>query len=451
MRERKILDMTQGDPLRVITAFALPMILSNLFQQLYNVVDSMIIGTYLGTQPFAAIGSTGVITAVLVQLSTGLALGGSIVAAQFYGSGKNSRIRCCASTLSVFMALTAAVLTLFMLLFCTPVLRLIRTPEAVMEYAQTYLRIYVLGSIPIFLYNALGGIYSALGNSRTPLRFLIISSLLNIALDLLFIIGFRTGVGGAAAATVISQAAAMLLALRDIPTLFRNLEDGRLPDKKFFDKDLLLLMLRFAIPAAVQQSVVSVGSVVVQATINSFGTTVMAACAGASRIINLASAVGINFSNAYSNYVGQNVGAKNIKRVFEGLHASILCCGGISLCLTVIMELFAEQLMQLFISDAGSAEAIEIGARYIRVTGGFLVLFSTYMLVKAVFKGSGDMSWFLFVTLLSFVVRLVLTVGLAHSTGIWIIWWSIGFGWIIAFAFSLGRLLQGGWKNKRLH
>lgn len=451
INKKKVLDMTKGDPLHVITAFALPMIISNLFQQMYNVVDSMIVGNYLGMQPFAAIGSTGMITAVLVQLSTGLSLGGSIVAAQFYGSGRRARIRLCATTLSIFMVITAAILTAIVLLFCNPLLKLIATPESILPYAETYLKIYALGNIPIFLYNALGGIYSALGNSKTPLRFLIISSVLNIMLDLLFIVVFGMGVGGAAAATVISQFAAMALAVNDIPVLLRSLEDTDtepLNERKLFDKDLLTLMLRFAIPAALQQSIVSIGSVIVQATINSFGTEVIAACAGASKIINLVSAVPANFSNAYGNYVGQNVGAKKIDRVYTGLRASIICCGGISLVLTAIMELFPERLMQLFMSDAGSAYAITVGAEYIRVTGGFLLLFTCYMLTKAVFKGSGDMSWFLFVTLLSFVIRLILTVGLSHTVGVWMIWWSIGIGWIIAFAVSLGRLLEGGWKKK---
>lgn len=454
LKDNKIIDMTQDDPLRVITAFALPMIFSNLFQQLYNVADSMIIGTYLGMDPFAAIGSTGMITAVLVQLSTGLALGGSIVAAQFYGSGQRARIRCCASTLSLFMAATAAVLTLTLTIFCEPLLRLIRTPDEIMPYAVIYLRIYILGCVPIFLYNALGGIYSALGNSKTPLRFLIISSVLNILLDLLFIAVLGMGVEGAAAATVISQFIAMGMVIHDFPVLIHNLEETGSPanaDKPpLYDGSLLLLMLRFALPAALQQSVVSVGNVIVQATINSFGTTVVAACAGASRILNLTNAVPINFANALGNYVGQNIGANKIRRIYDGLKASVICCGIISLAMTLILELFPKELMQLFISGSQAVDAVMVGVRYIRVAGAFLPLLSCYMLTKAVFKGSGDMSWFLFVTLLSFVIRLILTVGFARSMGMHIIWWSIGIGWAIAYAVSVGRLLQGGWKNKKV-
>ena len=454
LKDNKIIDMTQDDPLRVITAFALPMIFSNLFQQLYSVTDSMIIGTYLGMDPFAAIGSTGMITAVLVQLSTGLALGGSIVAAQFYGSGQRDRIRCCASTLSLFMAGTAAVLTLILMICCEPLLRLIRTPNEILTYAVTYLRIYILGSIPIFLYNALGGIYSALGNSRTPLRFLIISSVLNIFLDLLFITVLGMGVEGAAAATVISQFVAMGMAVHNFPVLIHNLEEtcseANACEIPLYDGNLLRLMLRFALPAALQQSVVSVGSVIVQATINSFGTSVMAACAGASRILNLTNAVPVNFSNAFGNYVGQNIGANKIHRIYDGLKASLSCCVIISFIMMLFLEPFANQLMQLFISDPLAVDAIDAGARYIRVTGAFLPLFSCYMLTKAVFKGSGDMSWFLFVTLLSFVIRLILTVGFARSVGMHMIWWSIGIGWGIAYAVSAGRLLQGGWKNKKV-
>lgn len=444
---KKVTDMTRGDPLRVISSFALPMIFSNLFQQMYNVIDSMIIGRTLGIDAFAAVGSTGMITAVLVQVSTGLALGGSIVAAQLYGAGKRERIRCCATSLAVFMAALAAILTVLIELFTAPLLKWINTPSSILPYASVYLRIYVLGCVPTFLYNALVGIYSALGNSKTPLRFLMLSSVTNIVLDLLFIAGLGMGVGGAAAATVLSQTFAMAMVLYDIPGILHGFGTGSAP---FFDGRLLAEMLRFAVPAALQQSVVSIGSVVVQATINSFGTTIMAACAAASRIINLASAVAMNYSNAFGNYVGQNIGAGKIRRIYDGLRASMLCCGGISLCLTIVLEVFARPLVRLFVTGGSVEEAVAVGASHIRVTGAFLVLFALYMILKAVFKGSGDMGWFLFVTFLSFLIRLVLTVGFTAKTGIWMIWWSYGIGWVIAFAVSVARFRQGGWKEKSL-
>lgn len=268
------------------------------------------------------------------------------------------------------------------------------------------------------------------------------------------------GIAGAAAATVISQTVAMIMSIYDIPRLLRSLREeetdlslafgGRVSLLTLFDWELLITMLRFAAPAAIQQSIVSVGSVVVQATINSFGTIVMAACAGASKIINLTTVVAINYSNAFSSYVGQNIGARKIDRIYDGLQASLLCCGGISLVMTVLLEVFAKPLMGLFVSGENAADAIATGAVYICVTGAFLILFAFYMLTKAVFKGSGDMGWFLFVTLLSFAIRLVLTTFLAPRVGVFMIWWSGGIGWVIAYLVSLIHFSRGGWKNKRV-
>ena len=205
--------------MRMITLFALPMIFSNLFQQLYNVIDSLIVGNFLGTNALAAVGNTGSITAVLVQLSTGLALGASIVISQYFGAKRYDRIRLSATTIAIFISVLAAVLTGLMLLFAKPVLVLIQTPEEILADSVSYLRIYVLGCIPIFLYNAINGVYVSLGNSKTPLYFLLISSVTNVVLDLLFIISFQMGVAGAALATVLSQVVAAVLALVDVPRL----------------------------------------------------------------------------------------------------------------------------------------------------------------------------------------------------------------------------------------
>lgn len=442
--------MTEGDPLKTILIFAIPMILSNLFQQLYNVIDTLIVGKVLGMNALAAVGNAGTITAVFVQLATGFALGGSIVISQYFGAGKTDKIRLCMSTSTIFSAGIALVSTVVIWLCARSLLILVNTPGQIVEMGTVYLQYYFLGCVPIFIYNALNGVYVALGNSRTPLRFLIISSLLNIFLDLAFILGLNMGVKGAALATAVSQLAAAVLAFLDIPGLLADFEHEK--KEGLFDKELLLVMLRFALPSAIQQSIVSVGTVVVQATINSFGAAVMAGSAAANKVFNLASAVPINYGNAYSNYVGQNIGADKPERVWPGLKSSLLVCGAVSLAVTVIFGLFPKQIILLFLQegDADLDLALSVGMRYTRAMGICMVLFSTYMLMKATFKGSGDMAWFIFVTLLSFFIRLILTVGFSHKTGVWMIWWSICAGWIIALAVTVGRFLQGGWKKKRI-
>lgn len=440
--------MTEGNPFSTILLFAVPMILSNLFQQFYNVIDTVIVGKKLGTDALAAVGSASSITTVFVQLATGLALGASIVIAQYFGAGKTGKIWQCATTSAIFSTGIAVVSTIVIWIEAEPLLRLVNTPEEILSMGVRYLRFYFLGCVPIFVYNALNGVYAALGDSKTPLKFLALSSLLNVILDLFFIIGLHGGVGAAALATAVSQLAAAVLAIRDIPKLFTDFEhDKSIP---VFDKMLLASMLRFALPSALQQSIVSVGSVIVQAVINSFGAAVIAGSAAAAKVVNLATAVPINYSNAYSNYVGQNIGACKEERIWPGLRASIISCGMLSLVMTMIFELFPNQIISVFIeeSEENIEQVIAVGSAYIRVVGAFLVVFSVFMLVKATFKGSGDMSWFIITTLLSFFIRLFLTVGFAHIVGVGIIWWAFCAGWVIALLVAAARYLQGGWKKK---
>ena len=449
MSERKTIKMTEGSPFYTILIFAIPMILSNLFQQFYNVIDTLIVGNRLGKDALAAVGSSSSIIAVFVQLSTGLALGGSIVIAQYFGAGKTEKIRQCATTSAIFSSVIGLISMLFILLFAKPLLLLVNTPKEILSMGVSYLRFYFLGSVPIFIYNALSSVYNALGNSKTPLKFLIFSSIVNIALDFLFIIGFHWGVAGAAAATAISQFLAMILAIKDIPKLLTGFPKK---EEKWFNGNLLFIMLRFALPSALQQSIVSVGSVIVQATINSFGSAVIAGSAAASKVINLSTAISINYANAYSNYVGQNIGAGKQERVWPGLKSSSLCCGVISLGMSVVFAFFAEPMIRMFVSetDADMMQVLEVGTEYIQVVGACLVVFSTFMLIKATFKGSGDMSWFILTTLLSFFIRLVVTVGFAGTFGVDVIWWGFNFGWIISLLLSIARYVQGGWKKKVL-
>lgn len=442
--------MTEGNPLTTILLFAIPMILSNLFQQLYNVIDTIIVGKQLGTDALAAVGSASSITAVFVQLATGLALGGSIVIAQYFGAGKGEKIWQCTTTSSIFSAGVALASTVIIWIAAEPLLILVNTPEEIVSMGVSYLRLYFLGCIPMFVYNALNGVYVALGDSQTPLRFLIISSVINVILDIFFIVGLHSGVGGAALATAISQAVAAVMAIKDVPKLLKEFEHDK--EMSFFDRKLLGTMLRFALPSALQQSIVSVGSVVVQATINSFGASVIAGSAAATKVVNLATTIPVNYGNALSNYVGQNIGAGKQERIWPGLRASILCCGLISLVMTAVFEVFPETIISLFVekSEADIAQVMSVGSAYLQVVGAFLLVFSTFMLVKSVFKGSGDMGWFILVTLLSFFIRLVLTVGFAHVFGVNIIWWAFCAGWTIALVVTVARYLQGGWRKKSI-
>lgn len=308
---------------------------------------------------------------------------------------------------------------------------------------------YIVGCVPLFAYNALNAVYTALGDSETPLRFLIISSVLNVALDLILLMGFKMEISAAALDTAFAQAVAAMLAFIDIPKLLANFKH----DKKepVFDGKRLWTMLKFAVPSALQQSIVTVGSVVVQATINGFGAAVIAGSA-AGRVVDLATAIPVNYGFALSSYDGQNIGANKYERIRPGLLGSIFTCGVISLVMTAIFEFFPNEIVSLFVpkTEAAITDVLAVGSVYLRVVGAFLIVFTVFMLVKAVFKGSGDMGWFIFDTLLSFFIRLGLTVGFAPVFGVDIIWWAFCAGWIVATLVTVARYLQGGWREKSL-
>ncbi|MBS6397448.1 MAG: MATE family efflux transporter [Clostridiales bacterium] len=447
-KKRDTLDMTEGSPAKVLLVFAVPIILSNLFQQLYNIIDSLIVGNYLGADALAAVGSAGTITAVIIQLASGLALGASVIIAQYFGAGKREEIRVCMTTISVFAVGVGAVTTLLTQIFAVPILQLVKTPSEIMGYSVDYLIIYFWGSVAIFLYNALNAVYIALGDSRTPLYFLILAFFLNVAGDLFFIVTCSMGVGGGALATTLSQAVCTVLSLLVLEKKMRRIGMGRA--QKLFDQKEFVRMMRIAVPAALQQSVVSVGNVLVQSVINGFGPAVMAGCTAANKAVNLVSTIPINWGNALSNFVGQNVGAKKPERISAGVKASILVTGAISAVMTVIMELSAEQIISWFVEEEESLEVIRVGASYLRVTALFMIVFSVYMIIKSVFKGTGDMKWFVGLTLSSLGIRVFCAFTLTPVFGEGILWWSIVIGWCAATVPTVIHYFGGSWKKHSL-
>lgn len=445
---RDTLDMTQGSPAKVLLAFAVPVILSNLFQQLYNIIDSLIVGNYLGADALAAVGSAGTITAVIVQLASGLALGASVVIAQYFGAGKKKEIRACMTTILAFAAAAGVLVTVFTQLLAGPILLLVKTPAEILEYSIEYLTVYFWGSAAIFLYNAENAVFIAMGDSRTPLYFLILAFFLNVAGDLFFILVCSMGVGGSALATTLSQAVCTVLSLTVLERKMRRLGMDRA--ERWFDRTEFARMMRIAVPAALQQSVVSLGSVCVQTVTNSFGPAVIAGCSAANKAVNLVSTVPINWGNALSNFVGQNMGAEKPERIGQGVKVSLLVTGVLSLVMVLVMELMPKTLIGWFVEGEGASEVVRVGASYLRVTGLFLVIFSVYMVMKSVFKGAGDMNWYVGLTLGSLGVRVFCAFLLAPVFGESILWWSVAVGWCVSAVPTVLHYLGGSWKKHSL-
>ncbi len=438
--------MTSGRPVRLLFVFALPLILSNLLQQLYNLVDSMIVGNWLGSNALAAVGSVGAVTSVVIHLAGGLSLGASIVIAQYFGAGRNERIRTCMTTICIFSVVMGAVMTLVPLLLTDPILRLINTPAETFRYSRDYLTIYLWGCVPIFLYNACNAVYIALGDSRTPLYFLILAFFMNVAGDLLFIVALGMGVAGGALATTLSQTVCTALSFAVLERKMRRI--GMAKGDRLFDWREFRTMMRIAVPAALQQCVVSFGNVAVQSVMNTFGPSVVAGVSSAARTVMLMITVPLNWGNGFSNYVSQNIGAGKPERVREGMRSSVAVTAAVCAVMGLAAVFAAPALMRLFCPEDAAAAAA--GARYLRIMGYSFVIGGVYMVIRAVFKGTGDMGWFVFVTMLSLGIRIVGTFTLPGVLGQDVFAVSFAAGWVAALIVTYLHYRSGKWEQHRV-
>ena len=437
-------ELTSGNEARLIFKFAMPMLLGNLFQQLYNIVDTIIVGNFLGKEALAAVGASFPIVFTLISLIIGVASGGTIVIAQYFGAGDHNSVKKAIHTMYIFLTIASVVLTLVGIPLTEQIFRMIRLPEEIMPEATTYLSIYLSGLIAFFGFNATSAILRGLGDSKTPLYFLMISTLFNIGLDLLFIVVFEWGIAGAAIATVISQAGAFLTA---VVYLHRNhkLIDFNLPAYRF-DRKIFWQSLRIGLPTGFQHTFVSLGMMAIMSIVNTFGTNVIAGYAAAIRIDSLSILPAMNFSAALATFVGQNIGAGRSDRVRRGLAATLLMSSVVSLVVMAVVILFKYPLMGMFTKDT---EVIRIGGEYLLIVSSFYLLFTAMFMINGVLRGAGDTLIPMFITLTSlWVIRIPFAWLFSRSMGETGIWWSVPAGWGIGLVLSFLYYLTGRWKTK---
>ena len=437
-------ELTSGNEARLIFNFAIPMLLGNLFQQLYNIVDTIIVGNFLGKEALAAVGASFPIVFTLISLIIGVASGGTIVIAQYFGAGDHKSVKRAIHTVYIFLTIASVVLTLVGIPLTDQIFRLIRLPEEIMPEATTYLSIYLSGLIGFFGFNATSAILRGLGDSKTPLYFLMVSTLFNIGFDLLFILVFKWGIAGAAVATVISQAGAFLTA---VIYLNRNhkLIDFDLPNWHF-DRKIFWQSLRIGLPTGFQHTFVSLGMMAIMAIVNTFGTNVIAGYAAAIRIDSLAILPAMNFSAALSTFVGQNIGAGKSDRVRRGLVATLLMSSAVSLTVMAVVILFKYQLIGMFTKDP---EVIRIGAEYLLIVSSFYLLFTAMFKINGVLRGAGDTLIPMFITMTSlWVIRIPFAWYFSRSMGETGIWWSVPASWGVGLILSFFYYLTGRWKTK---
>lgn len=439
-------DMLTGKPAREILLFALPMLLGNIFQQLYNVVDSVVVGRCLGENALAAVGGAFPIMFILNAVAMGLTIGASILLSQLYGAGREEAFQKTLYTTILTMAVLTVVLTAAGQVLIHPLLRLMGTPPSTFSDSALYLRIIFGGIVFTFSYNTSSALFRAIGDSKTPLYFLITASVLNIALDLFLVVVCNMGVAGAAVATVVSQGLSFLLSLLYIIIKVPLLRLRR--EHCVFDPKLLRSVLRFGVPTMLQQVSVSLSVMCVQGMVNQFGAKVMAGYAVAGKIESLAMMPMFNISSALSTFAAQNIGAGSEARAREGLRVTALLAAAICGGLALIIYLVRVPLIALFVKSGADPLVFTFGSGYLGVVCAFYIVNALYNTLGGMLRGVGDTGVNMAVAVLSLVVRVAASLLLARYTalGFAAIWWGLPISWGVGLLLCVLRYLSGGWR-----
>lgn len=441
--------MLSGSPGKTLFLFAVPMMIGNLFQQFYNLVDSAVVGKYVGENALAAVGASYAITNVFIAIAIGGGIGSSVIISQYLGSGDIRKMK-----LSIFTALfnflgISILLGIFGAVFHHQILVWMDTPANVLTDASVYLRIYFYGLPFLFMYNTLASIFNSMGDSRTPLYLLIFSSILNIFFDLAFVIIFHLGVLGVAVGTLIAQGISsvisFLLLMRRLRTQYPENIGTALYSRKISWK-----MVQVGVPSILQQSIVYIGMLLVQVVVNSFGSSVMAGYTAGMRIESICivpmSAVG----NAMSAFSAQNLGARQPERVKQAYKTCYLIDGAIAVLLCVILHVFGTAFLSGFLDTSSGTEAFSIASAYVRFESFFFLFIGLKCCTDAILRASGDMLVFTLANLANLTFRVLIANCFAHSWGIQAVWIAVPIGWFINYFISLLRVLTGKWKTIHL-
>ena len=437
-------DLTVGKPESVLWKFCLPLFGSIIFQQLYNLADSFVAGKFVGESALAAVGNSYEITLIFIAFAFGCNIGCSVIVSQLFGAKKMADLKTAVYTTLISSGVVCLVLMAVGSLWCTDLLRLIHTPEDILPDSRLYLDIYILGLPFVFYYNVATGIFSALGDSKTPFYFLAASSLSNIAVDILFVTAFRMGVAGVAWATFLCQGISCLLAIVVVFRRFKTIETEARP--KLFSFPLLKKIAIVAIPSILQQSFISVGNIVIQGVINTFGSSVIAGYSAAVKLNNLVITSFTTLGNGISNYTAQNIGAEKPERVCQGFRAGLKLVWLLSLPLVILYVFAGKQLLYIFLDDP-SGTAMQVGIQFLRVLSPFYFVVSAKLVSDGILRGAGLMKQFMVATFTDLILRVVLAKVLSGPFGTLGIWSAWPIGWVIAAAMSIVFYEKGPWKK----
>ena len=390
-----IQNLTEGQPEKVLWRFSVPMFISVIFQQLYNIADSVIAGKFAGEDALAAVGASYPITMIFMAIAVGSNIGCSVIISQLFGAKEYRKMKTAVSTTLIASVILSVALTVAGLLTTTLMMRAIHTPNNIMADGALYLRIYIDGFAFLFLYNIATGIFTSLGDSKTPLWFLIGSSIGNIVLDLLFVAGFQWGVAGVAWATFIAQGVACVLAL---VTLQRRIKTVQAEGKAvLFSRKMLGMISRIAIPSILQQSFVSVGNIFIQSLINGYGSSVIAGYSAAIKLNTFTITSFATLANGLSSFTAQNVGAGLTERVKKGFKAGMKLAMCVAVPFFIAFFFAGKAMIQLFMTEE-STTALETGMLFLKIVSPFYFVVAAKLMADGVLRGAGVMRQFMITT-----------------------------------------------------
>ncbi|WP_167957857.1 MATE family efflux transporter [Anaerosporobacter faecicola] len=440
-------DMTKGNPTRHIIAFALPLLIGNLFQQLYNMVDTIVVGKFIGPDAVASVGTCSSVGFLMFSLSAGIAIGIGIMVAQYFGAGDSESIRRTIANAIYVLSVASVIVGVLGIVLAPPILKLMKTPDHLLADAVTYMRVTCVGIIGIAAYNGVSAIMRALGDSRTPIYFLILASIINVVLDLAFVLIFHLGVFGVGLATIISQFVSAItctiFAYKKI-SYFKNLREYMVPQKYYIMKSLSL-----GIPIALQNSLIAISCIILQSVVNSFGANVMTTFTITGRIEQLIQQPYSSLAMAVTTYTGQNIGANNIQRVKKGYHRATIITLIFSLCMLPVAYIFGASIIRAFVRKE---VVVDLGVQALRITSLCYFPLGMIYVPRALLNGAGDTRFAMINGITEVACRIVFANVLTSipSIGYWGIWITSGATWTVTALVCQIRYFSGIWKSKAI-
>lgn len=445
MENKSVSSMTEGSPARLILMFTLPMLVGNLFQQFYNMVDSIVVGRFVGANALAAVGATGSINFLFFSLSFGISAGVGVVVSQAFGAEKPDMVERAIANGLYLLAIVSVIVSILGVMLARPILALLNTPQAILDDAVIYMQVSCAGILAIAAYNGVAAILRALGDSKTPLYFMLVSCFINIVLDLVFVLQFNWSVFGVAFATVIAQLVAaigsFIYACHTI-SFFRVRKEYRA-----FRKDIAGKCFQLGLPIALQNSMIAVSCVFLQRVVNGFGESVVAANTALGRIEQIVQQPYGSLGAAITTYTGQNIGAGKVDRVKQGYRVGFISVVIISLVMLIPGQFFGEQIVGIFVQDA---EVIAIGAKGLAITSLFYFFLGMIYVARSVLNGAGDAVYAMINGLMEVAGRVGFAIPLTAIPfiGMWGVFLTTGLTWALTGIVSMHRYAKGGWTHK---